>query len=188
MMGHAGKHLINPATKYLGIQTTGKLSPCEQCARGKIRQANIPKISNSQQAKNSGETIFSDISSMIYPSAGGMKHWLLIVDEATDYTHSFFLKKKRDLVETMIIWIKTLFMRYHIRIKKMRLDSSGENRMLQAKTNQPNLGIKFEFTAPGTPQQNSVVERNFPTLMGRARPMMTHAGFDDCSINSHQIG
>ena len=51
--------------------------------------------------------------------------------------------------------------------------------MLQAKTNQQNLGIKFEFIAPGTPQQNSVVERKFPTLMGRARAMMTHAGFYD---------
>ena len=34
---------INPTTKYLGIQTTGKLNPCEHCARQKIRQANIPK-------------------------------------------------------------------------------------------------------------------------------------------------
>ena len=179
MMGHTGKHLINPTTKYLGIQITGKLTPCEHCTKGKIRQAYIPKISINQQAKNPGERIFIDISSMIYPSAGGKKYWLLIVDEATDYTHSFFLKKKSNLVETMIIWIKNLFMKYHIRIKKIRLDNSRENRMLQAKTNQQNLGIKFKFTAPGTPQQNSVVERKFPTLMGRARAMMTHAGLDD---------
>ena len=32
--------------------------------------------------------------------------------------------------------------------------------MLQAKTNQQNLGIKFKFTAPGAPQQNSVAEGN----------------------------
>ena len=35
----------------------------------------------------------------------------------------------------------------------------------------------FEYTAPGTPQQNGVVERAFVTLMGRARAMMNHAGF-----------
>ena len=35
----------------------------------------------------------------------------------------------------------------------------------------------FEFTAPGTPQQNSVVERKIPTLMGRSRAMMIEAGF-----------
>ena len=51
--------------------------------------------------------------------------------------------------------------------------------MLQAKPNQQNLGIKFKFIAPGTPQQNSVVEQKFPTLMRRATAMMTHAGFDD---------
>ena len=116
---------------------------------------------------------------MIHARAGGKKHWLLFVDEATDYTCSIFLKKKSDLVETMTIWIKNLFIKYHIRIKKIRLDDSGENRMLQAKTNQQNLEIKFKFTAPGTPQQNSVVERKFPALMGRARAMMTHAGFND---------
>ena len=132
---------------------------CALCKR-KIRQANIPKISENQQAKNPGERIFIDISSMIHPSAGGQKHWFLIVDEATDYVHSIFLKKKRSLDETMIIWIKNLFMKYHIRIKKIRLDNSGENRMLQARTNQQNLGIKFKFTAPGTPQQNSVVENS----------------------------
>ena len=36
----------------------------------------------------------------------------------------------------------------------------------------------FEFTAPGTPQQNSVVERKIPTLVGRARPMLIQAGIN----------
>ena len=62
MMGHTGKHLINPTTKYLGIQITGKLNPCEHYAKGKIRQANIPKISKNQQAKNLGEKVFIDLS------------------------------------------------------------------------------------------------------------------------------
>ena len=34
---------------------------------------------------------------MIHPSAVGKKHWLLIVDEATDYKHSFFIKKKSNV-------------------------------------------------------------------------------------------
>ena len=39
------------------------------------------------------------------------------------------------------------------------------------------MGIIFEYTAPGTPQQNGVVEREFVTVMGRARAIMSHAGF-----------
>ena len=38
-------------------------------------------------------------------------------------------------------------------------------------------GLFFEYTSPGTPQQNRVVERAFVTAMGRARAMMNHAGF-----------
>ena len=39
------------------------------------------------------------------------------------------------------------------------------------------MGIKFEYTAPGTPQRNRVVERAFLTLIGRGRAMMNHARF-----------
>ena len=36
--------------------------------------------------------------------------------------------------------------------------------------------MSFEFTARGTPQQNSVAERRIPMLMGRARAMLIQAG------------
>ena len=35
----------------------------------------------------------------------------------------------------------------------------------------------FENTAPGTPQQNEVMQRAFVTVMGRARAMMNQSGF-----------
>ena len=38
--------------------------------------------------------------------------------------------------------------------------------------------MTFEFTAPGTPQQNSVVERKIPTLVGRTRAMLIQAGIN----------
>ena len=34
------------------------------------------------------------------------------------------------------------------------------------------MGINFDHTAPGTPQQNGVVERAFVTVMGKARAMI----------------
>ena len=51
--------------------------------------------------------------------------------------------------------------KYGTDIKYIRLDNSGENRCLQTVCDKQNLGIMFEFTAPGTPQQNSVVEREY---------------------------
>ena len=73
--------------------------------------------------------------------------------------------------------------KYGIEIKRIRLDNSGENRSLQKECDKQNLGVSFEFTAPGTPQQNSVVERKIPTLVGRARAMLIQAG-----INAKEIG
>ena len=75
------------------------------------------------------------------------------------------------------IWTKGLKTKYAIVVKNIRLDNSGGNSSLQKECEKQNIGVIFEFTAPGTPQQNSVVERKIPTLMGRSRAMMIQAGF-----------
>ena len=62
-------------------------------------------------------------------------------------------------------------------MKIIRCDNAGENKVLERESDKKDLGIIFEYTAPGTPQQNGVVERAFVTVMGRARAMMNHAGF-----------
>ena len=75
-------------------------------------------------------------------------------------------------------WIKALINKYGIEAKRIRLDNSGENRSLRRECDNQNLGIIFELTVPGTPQQNSVVERKTPTLMWRARAMMRQVGLN----------
>ena len=70
------------------------------------------------------------------------------------------------------MWIKGLSRKHEIEIKKIRLDNSGENKSLQEECDKQNLGVIFEFTALGTPQQNSVVERRIPKLMGSTKAML----------------
>ena len=41
--GHKGEHLLRPTARYMKIELTEKLAPCEVCAQAKIGQANIPK-------------------------------------------------------------------------------------------------------------------------------------------------
>ena len=57
------------------------------------------------------------------------------------------------------------------------MDNSGENKMLVRCCDENEMGIKFEYTVPGTPQQNRVVERAFVTLIGRGRALMNHPRF-----------
>ena len=175
--GHTGEHLLRPTAEYMGIKLTGKLEPCEMCAQAKITQANVPKKKEKQVPSRPGYRMFIDISSFKHESMGGKRHWLIVVDEFSDCSHSFFLKRKNDQIELLPDWIKELKAKYGIDIKYIRLDNSGENKGLKDECEKQNLGIIFEFTAPGTPQQNSVVERKIPTLMGRSRAMMLTAGF-----------
>ena len=78
----------------------------------------------------------------------------------------------------MPMWMKDFSSKYGIEVKRIRLDNSGENRSLQKECDKQNLGVIFEFIAPGTPQQNSVIVRKIPTLMGRARAMLIQAGLN----------
>ena len=172
MTGHTGEYILKATADYMGIKLTGKLDPCEACSQAKIRQANIAKKKEPQVPS------FIDISSFKHESMGGKRHLLIVVDEFSDCSHSFFLKRKSDQIELLPTWMKELRAKHGIDIKYVRLDNSGENRVLQKACSKQNLGIIFEFTAPGTPQQNSVVERKIPTLMGRSRAMMITAGFD----------
>ena len=175
--GHTGEHLLRPTAEYMGIKLTGKLEPCEMCAQAKITQANVPKTKEKQVPSRPGYRMFIDISSFKHESMSGKRHWLIVVDELSDCSHSLFLRRKSDQIDLFPNWIKELKAKYGIDIKYIRLDNSGENKGLQDECENQNLGIIFKFTAPGTPQQNSVVERKIPTLMGRSRAMMLTAGF-----------
>ena len=108
---------------------------------------------------------------------GGQQHWVMLVDEATEYKKSFFLKKKNEQVEAIIDWIKALKARHKIQVKIIRCDNAGENKFQERESDKNELGIILEYTAPGTPQQNGMVERAFVTVMGRPRTVMNHAGF-----------
>ena len=176
--GHTGEHLLRPTANYMRLKLTGRLAPCEVCAQAKIRQRNVPKKKMKKLPTRPGYRVFIDICSFKQVFRGGNRHWLIVVDEFSDCTHSFFLNKKSDQIKVVLMWIRGLSKKYKIEIKRIRLDNSGEHRSLQKECDKEILGIIFEFAAPGTPQQNSVAERRIPTLMGRARAMLIHSGTD----------
>ena len=64
---------------------------------------------------------------MTQASSGGNKHWALMVDEATKYKKSLFLKKKNDQIEVIIEWLKELKNKYIIKVQWIRMDNAGEN-------------------------------------------------------------
>ena len=68
-----------------------------------------------------------------------------------------------------------LFLFSKIKIEKFRCNNAlGENKKFAEKLSDLQKNLITEYSAPGTPQQNGVVERAFATLYGRVRAMMMY--------------
>ena len=79
---------------------------------------------------------------------------------------SFFLKQKSDAASVMIPFLKDLKAKHGKKVKFIRCNNADENKAVNEDSKDNNLEIKFEYTAPRTPQQNGMVEQAFATLYG----------------------
>jgi hypothetical protein len=96
-----------------------------------------------------------------------------MVDEHTELKISDFFDTKNSMVEPtcakLYKWIQN-----GIKVKKIRLDNAGENKLLQQRADSKDwkLAIDFEFTSAMMPQQNHLAEIAFATLSNRGHAMM----------------
>ena len=64
-------------------------------------------------------------------------------------------------------------------VKIICYDNVGEKNTLKENCAKNSEDIKFEFTSPGTPQKNGVVEQGFATLYASMHTMMEHAELNE---------
>jgi len=167
LLGHFGEDKTRVIAKYYGVKLSGKFKPCSDCAKAKAKQANVPKnVPDEKKSKTPGEHFFLEISSVKTRSFVGSKFWLLLVDDATGFEFSYFLKKISETAERVVALIKQLKTTMNYQVKFIRYDNAGENLKVEEETEKEGLGVVFEYTAPKTPQQNGRVERGFATLYG----------------------
>jgi hypothetical protein len=124
-----------------------------------------------------GELLFLDIAGIKTPSKGGESFRVRFVDAYSGGVISRFLKYKSEFKKMGMEVFKRLADQ-GIKILTVRCDNAGENKHLENECMKQQMGIRFEYTAPGTPQQNEVAERKFATLFGRVRAINIAAGFD----------
>ena len=99
------------------------------------------------------------------------KYCLVIVDDFTIFTLTFFLHSK-DEANQIINHIKVVDNGTNWRVKKIRSDDGTELKNFTMKKICDEKGITHTFSAPRTPQQNGVVERKNRTLIEVARTML----------------
>ena len=99
----------------------------------------------------------------------------MILDDATDFTWSFFSKTKKAIAERAVDFVKKLTA-CDTNVKYIRCDDAPENKQLEKALTKAGFGnIQFEYTTPGTPQYNGRIERRFATLYSRVRALLNAA-------------
>ena len=83
------------------------------------------------------------------PSMGGRQHWVMLVDEATKYKKSFFLKEKNEQVEPIIDWIKALKARHKIQVKIIRCDMLERTRSWKESQTRMSWGLFLNIQPQG---------------------------------------
>ncbi|CAI7858247.1 unnamed protein product [Closterium sp. NIES-53] len=103
-------------------------------------------------------------------------YFLLVVDDYTRYTAVFPLRSKGQVVDVLILWIRTVRLQIRERfgqdlpVLRLHSDRGGE-----FSSNLLREGILQSFTLPDSPQQNGIAERRIGLVMEVARTSMIHA-------------
>ncbi|KAK1687097.1 hypothetical protein QYE76_047945 [Lolium multiflorum] len=108
-----------------------------------------------------------------YDTLGGSKYGLVIVDDYSRYSWVFLLKSKDETHREFITFAKKAQRTYESEIKTIRTDNGTEFKNYTMQEFVDDEGIKHEFSAPYTTQQNGVVERKNRTIIEMERTMLS---------------
>ena len=103
------------------------------------------------------------------------RYALVIVDEYTRFTWVYFLFRKDETPEIIFEHVKLMENKSSLKVKILRSDNGTEFKNAQMIDFCKLKGITQQFSAPGTPQQNGVVERENRTLIEAGRTMLEEA-------------
>jgi transposase InsO family protein len=84
----------------------------------------------------------------------------------------FFLQYKSETQEVLKKFLRMTQNKFVAKVKKIRTDNDTEFKNTQVEDFLDEEGIKHEFLAPYTPQQNGVAERKNRTLVEIARTLL----------------
>jgi transposase InsO family protein len=107
-----------------------------------------------------------------YISICSNKYDHVIVEDYSRFTWVFFLQDKNETHEVLKKFLRRAQNEFDVKVKKIRSDNDTEFKNTQVEDFLDEEGIKHDFLAPYTPQQNGVAKRNNRNLIEMARTML----------------
>jgi transposase InsO family protein len=149
-----------------------RIGPCAACQAGKQVGTTYPR-KNVVTTSRPLELLHMDLSGPVsYLSIRGSKYGLVIDDNFYRFTWVLFLQDKSETQSTLKRFLRRAQNEFELKMKKIRSNNGSEFKNLQVEEYLEEEGIKHEFCAPYTPQQNGAVERKNRTLIDMVRTML----------------
>jgi hypothetical protein len=124
-----------------------------------------------------GECIVSDlVGPLQVESIGGAWYYVIFKDVFSKYKTAYFLKQKSETADCFLAYVKKVHTDTNQRVKMLRCDGGTEYNNRYLKTSLENFGIKLQTSAPYTPEQNGIAERDHRTTVESARSQIHARG------------
>ena len=171
-LGHVGD--VRTIAQQQGIKLVGKVGACSACERGKASMRPVKKYQEERTAERL-ELVHTDIAGPVDPSFEGSRYAIIFVDDYSRMRKIYTLRHKSEALSALQQFEKEVAKASGLRIQRLRSDQGGEFTGEEFRTFCAENGIKQEFSAAYTPQQNGIAERSWRTLFDMMRCKMITA-------------
>ncbi len=164
-----------------GLNLPCKRKPgiCEACIQGKMHRTPHKPLKEVKSTEKL-QLVHTDVCGpMQTKSFGGSRYFITFTDDYSRCCKAYFMKEKSEALEKFKEFRAAAEKESGQSIKALRADRGGEYLSEEFKCYLKKHGIRAEFTAAYSPQQNGVSERMNRTLTEAARSMLTHAGLSN---------
>jgi transposase InsO family protein len=126
------------------------------------------------------DLVHSDVCGpMRYQSLGGASYFVTFIDDATRKVWAYPTRTKDRVFTIFREWLVMVENQTDRKLKSLRSDNGGEYKSDKFVQFCRERGIRREFTAPHSPEQNGVTERMNRTIHERIVSMLHHSGLSD---------
>ncbi|GJW93085.1 retrovirus-related pol polyprotein from transposon TNT 1-94 [Tanacetum coccineum] len=146
---------------------------CETCVEAKLTRTPFKSVKRTTEPLDMIHTDICDLKSL--PTKGGNKYFITFIDDCIKYCYVYLLKSKDEAIDKFVLYKTEVENQLGKKIKVVRSDRGGEYVAPFAELCAKH-GIRHEFTAPYSPQQNGIAERKNRTLKEMVTAMLISSG------------
>ena len=182
-LGHINFDNLVKISKLGAVRNLPKItkptnSICKHCQLGKQTRASFRTKEHSTSKPL--ELVHTDLCGPTRTkSLQGESYFMLFIDDFTRMCWVTFLKEKSEAFQKFKAFKILVENEIGEKLKCLRSDNGGEFTSREFNLFCENPGIKRQFSAARTPQQNGVAERRNRTVQEAARTMLSEANLSD---------